>query len=452
MKTKIVLIKPEYPYGKSQIHFGISLYVVAQQLKAAEYEVNVIDMNLHPLNLKQEKIIHDADFIGLTVTGNPNIPKVLECIERFSSSNAKIMVGGQPIEKMESDLFQKVFGKDIIQIKNDLDLANILGIEISRLASPFEISIVEIFKEIPENDLRLYLKSEITLFISQGCHYNCKFCVAVKGVKEKFKDINAFKEELIFLAEKAKSFNYSKLEFYATNLDFFQNPKKVLEYLDIVAFVKEKTEIDIRIRCLACITSFLSAHQTIPNLKTRCKKSGLWSIGFGVDGTDLNVWKAQKKTQNNLEDLLECLKITKDYKIRLEILFIMGFDQDNFKSLWKNFKNVCTYLAKNNHAILRPYLAKQCVPGSGGWKSFDKKDIFSDNPKLFYNMDFAVAGSKFTHPNFWHRLISNTAYLSMCGLFYPFGKCATSPLMPYGKFEIWNKFARWWNKIMPFDL
>jgi hypothetical protein len=447
-KKTVLLIQPAYPYGKKQVFLGNSLLIIAVQLMQVGFKVDIVDMNL-----EDPGDITHYDFIGITVTGAPYIPVVADYLSRFNHSESMptILLGGQPIAHLENDLFESIFEKNVIQIKSDSDLVRVLGIEHVKLTSPFEVSLHEAFDLISDNQWKLYLKKEMTLFVSQGCHFHCAFCAAAKGMREQFRNIDLFKSDLTYLAKKAQTFGYKKLEFYATNLDFFQHPKKIVEYLKVIHSIKVEYGIDIRVRCLACMPSFLKAHAIIPNLKQICNDGGLWCIGFGVDGTDATVWKAQKKTQNNLEDVVTCLSVSKSYGIRAEILLVMGFPQDTYKSLWRNFTSACRLIYMYDHTVLRPYLAKEFVPGNDHWDSFPDKSLFIKNTKLFYNIDFCMAGSKFTHPHFGHRFVSNLVYLSICSIFTPINRCATYPLLPYSNSKIWNMFAKFWNYIMPFD-
>ncbi len=441
---KVLLIQPAYPYGKKQIYLGESLYIVAAQLMQCGFKVDVVDLNMSPLPSADH-----YDYAGITVTGAPYIPVAREIIKRFPA--IPVLVGGQPIAALEKEVFAEIFGSNAVQVKSDNDMAQALGIEPSKICSSYQTRVVHAYSLIPEDNLRKYLMHEGALFISQGCHFRCAFCAAAKGRVEQFKDLDYFHDDLLFLARKAQSFGIPKLEFYATNLDFFQNPAEICKYLEQSRLVQKRTGVEIKIRCLACLPSFLKADRLIPDLKKICKDGGLWCIGFGVDGTDPAVWKAQKKTQNNLEDVGTCLAVCESFGIQAEILLVMGFPQDTRLSLWRNFVSACKFVFKYKHTMLRPYLAKQFVPGNDNWKLFDNKKIFIQNPDLFYNIDFCMVGSKFTHPRFWHRFYSNAVYLAICWIFGPFGKCATYPLLPLTRNRVWNSFAMWWNKVTPFD-
>ncbi len=469
MKKIVFLQQLPYPYGKKQVYLGSTLPIIAEQIDQASFwkiEVKIEDLNFFYNKATSKEPLKESiscepgalDFLqnsgsfGISVIGSSYIPIAIRYAGILTDLGIPIMIGGQPIAKMSPELFRKLFKSPLVQqIRNGVDLADALGIE-NKIPDAGKVSLSNIYEEIDKETMKEYLSRESALYISQGCIYNCKFCGAEKNQPEIFKDLDLFTKDLRILANMAKDFGYKKLEFYASNLDFFQNPLVIVNYLQAIIDVKKEVEIDIRVRCLACMRTFLRADNMIPGLKYMLKDAGLWCIGFGVDGTDKTVWKAQNKNQNKEVDVLKCLNICKEYEITAEILLIMGFTQDTRKTLWKNFVNAFKYITKYKNVVLRPYLAKEIIPGNEEWnKRPDFQNKFVENPELFYNLDFCMIGSKLTHPRFWHRFFSNLTFLAICAIYTPFGKCCTSPLLPYGSSKLWNKFAKWWNKIVPFD-
>lgn len=131
----------------------------------------------------------------------------------------------------------------------------------------------------------------------------------------------------------------------------------------------------------------------------------------------------------------------------------MGFPEDNFRSLAKNYFYTIVR-ALEHGAISRPYLAKPFVPGNDGWNDTKYKERIEeilDNPDLFLNLDFATLGSETTHPNFKHRLISNILYTALILTLEPTKRNTTYPLIPRTKSRIWNTIAERVNKAIPFD-
>ncbi len=462
-QKRILVIHLKYPYGKSQIYMGGSTISVMARFKHMGYEVDYLDLNFDPTPGDDIGSFHkakNADIIAISVTGAPYVPSLIDLTWELShfGRGKQILLGGQVIERLDSAQFESLFGSkmfgNVKQIVTDADFAKALDCTVGELPNPYAISFVPAWESIGNERLKKYLSNEMTLVLSQGCHFQCAFCAASKAEREKFKMMDCFSTDLLFLTSKAKEFGLKELQFYATSLDFFQNPKIVAGYLEEVGRIQSETGIKIKIRCLCCASSFLHAAKVVGELrlKTLIQESGLWCIGFGVDGADADVWKAQKKRQNNLNEIKDCLDLATRMNIRSEILLVMGFPQDTLKTLAKCVINSVRYVSHWPNIMLRPYLAKELVPGNDGWKSGNPAvNTFISDPKKFYNLDFCAIGSKSTHPSFMHRMWSNLSYLTIIGIFTPLGKCCTSPLLPQGDAGLYGRFAKFFNRIVPMD-
>ena len=455
-QRRIAMIEMKYPYGKSQIYMGGSSVSTMARFLQMGYQVDHINLNTEQLDdpLIRDKI-ENADFYAVSVIGAPYIPNVISLARDLSKNQKPFLVGGQVIERLTAEQFQTLFtGTSAKQVVSNLDIALALNIPVNEIGDAYSISYIPALQNFGDVKLKAYLSNEMALVLSQGCHFQCAFCAASKAQREKFKVMNCFSEDLRFLARKAKDFNISEVQFYATSLDFFQNPKIVASYLEEVASIQEETGVKFKIRCLCCVSSFLNASKVLGEsyLKLLIERSGLWCLGFGVDGADPEVWKAQKKRQNNLNEIKDGLDLAKQMNVRSEILLVMGFPQDNFRTLAKCVINSIRYVSHWPNIMLRPYLAKEFVPGNDGWKSGKPAiDTFISDPKKFYNLDFCAIGSKSTHPRFWHRAWSNISYLTIIGLFTPLGKCVTSPLLPQGNTGLYGSIAKLFNRIVPMD-
>jgi hypothetical protein len=444
----IVLVDMRYPYGKKHIYMNGSLCAAAARLVAMGNKVTLLDFNIDdPRDPEILSQIRDADLVGITVTGSPHIPGAISFAKEFA--NQIVMVGGQTVAKLEREQFETLFqGTSAVQIASDVDLAKVLGCNPLEIPPVYKSSLIPVWMGVHPRRLRMYLQNEFSLFVSQGCAYQCDFCGAEKQQKEKFVDEDIFLANLTFLANEAKRGKIKKLEMYASSLDFFQNPEKVARHLDILARVRAETGIDIRVRCLSCMKSFLRAYDSIPDLPNLLKRAGLWCIGFGVDGTDEEVWRSQHKRQNDMHEVVRCLDICHRIGIRSELLMVMGFPQDTAKSLFQDVVSSVRFVRRWSTVVTRPYLAKAFIPGNKGWATEAAVQNVVANPRLFYNLDFCAIGSRLTHPRRIHRWMSNAAYLAMIALLTPTGHCTTSPLLPQGSM---GRLARMINRLMPFD-
>lgn len=455
-KKAITMIDLKYPYGKPKIYLSGSTIVASSRFLHLGYDVHNIDLNIDEWDDSLiQTMIKNSDFVGVSLIGAPYIPSAIELVKKLDSTHTPVLLGGQVVEKLSTEQFNSLFkNTNAKQIVNDADLVNVLGCTLGELKSPYSLIFSPVLENLGDERLKVYMSREMTMVLSQGCHFQCAFCAAAKSQRETFRSFEVFSGDMRFLAKKAKKFGLKKLEFYASSLDFFQTPNTIVRYLEELALIQKEYGVQFRIRGLSCMTSFLKTADYVgeDKLNILLKNSGVWCIGFGVDGSDQTVWKAQKKRQNSLSDIKDCLDMTQRMGVRAEILMVMGFPEDTKETLKKNIKDSFRYVYHWNHTILRPYLAKQYVPGNDGWKSGDKQiEAFMQNPQYFFNLDFCAIGSEVTHPNKKHRVWSNFCYLFIIGAFTSFGKCVTSPLLPQGNSGFYGWISKIINRIMPFD-
>ncbi|HRH23029.1 MAG TPA: hypothetical protein PK295_00140 [Candidatus Magasanikbacteria bacterium] len=452
---KIVLIEQRYPYGKDKVYLSGSIVSVAARLLIMGHEVQLVDLNIDRMHQTHvRKKLREADLIGVAVVGAPAIPGLLRLIPqiRAFAQDTLILVGGQVIERVTTDQFNRIFGtySAVTQIKDNYDLAQALDCKVLDLPPPEAVSYVPVWKQMGEERMVRYLEHESVLVISQGCHFRCDFCAASKQMKESFRSVEVFVNDLRHLTQIAQRARLKKLEFYASSLDFFQNPKIVARFLEVIEQMQLDSGIEIKIRCLSCLGSFLAAREEIPNFDDLLRRAGLWCIGFGIDGDEKD-WRSQKKRQNKQGDIVRCLEITRDLGITAEFLMVMGFPTQDGQKLRELVTNALQVVEEWPHVVLRPYLAKLAVPGNKGWKTrHDIVELIMSNPKLFYNLDFCALGSSLTHPDPEHRRLSNEAFLEICALATT-GKCATSALQPQGEEGEAGVRAAEFNRLQPFD-
>ncbi len=461
---KIALINLRYPYEKNHIYMSGSLVVTAARFLEAGFNVEFIDLNTFPVKKKLLEnpgffdSLKTCDYIGISVTGAPSLPDAINLCHtiHYFLPAIPILLGGQVIVGLSSTQFDTLFAgiRAFRVTRDEHNLHRVLGRE-HPLTSPYEIPHFPAYNRMNQELLRRYLSSEMTLVISQGCKFACAFCAAAKKQREVQVRFDTLRTDLYYLAGRALQFGLDHLEFYASSLDFFQNPQIVVGHLEVLAEVSQITGIRIQVRCLSCMSSFLNAFKVIENFGELLKKSGIWCIGFGVDGSDVSVWKYQKKFQNTDTGFTQCVQLCKKFGIRAEMLMVLGFPQDTFKTLLRAVWNCIGTSIRYSNVVARPYLAKKQVPGNDEWENTHDPhgvvDQLMKNPNLFYNLDFCVLGSPLTHPNFFHRFISNAAYLCIILFLTPFGKCTTSPLLPQGAGGIMGWIAKHINRMMPFD-
>jgi hypothetical protein len=446
---KITLLQPRYPFGKRQAYLPGGLMNLGSRLLQIGVEVQFFDLNDGDWN-EWSSALEESDLIGFTTIGPPYIPEIVGTIREMRQAGLEqtILVGGEGVSRLRPSDFQCWFsGLNVLQIRGDQDLATVCGMEVP---DAFETSMVPMLKRLSEGQLRKYLTTEFSLFMSQGCAFNCAFCAADKARKEKYRSCETLVDEVEFICQYLRRVGHSELRVYITNLDAFQNAGELEERLQIVRTVCDRYGITPHIRCLATSRCTFKACQADMGLAQRLRDCGLEIVGFGADGADEETWARQNKKHNSLSELQEACRMMEHVGITVELLMVIGFQDDCAGTLWRDLVFSLRQAVKGR--VIRPYLAKSQTP-SARWPEGDTLvGAFLEDTDLLARLDYAMIGSSQTHPKGWHRLMTNVVYLTIIALLTPFGKCPTSPLIPVPVSKgIGRTIATMINRFIPFD-
>jgi len=448
----IVLIQPRYPHGgKKQTYLPTGVLNLGSRLVQVGMKVDFIDLNRAGL-CDYIEVLNYSSVIGVTVLGPSYIPEVIRTIREMRQMGLSqlILVGGQGVSllKDESNFAAWFDGLGAVLVKNPADVASYCGIAQKVLPSEYQVSLVPMLEKLSNEELRAYLTTEFALFLSQGCKFNCAFCAAKKATREEYRTCESFEHEVRWICDYLKTIGHFEFRVYLSNLDGFQSSMELEKRLDIVKRVCEEYGITPRLRCLATSRCTFTACENDPELPHRLRECGLEVVGFGADGADEETWARQNKTHNSLSELQIVADSMERAGIAVELLMVIGFQDDSVRTLWRDFK--FSLLEAWKGRIIRPYLAKSQTP-AGRWPKDDPlvMAMVADS-NLLSRLDYAMVGSVQTHPNFLHRMMVNGVYLALIGLLAPFGKCPTRPLFP-----VPNGFGRsivyLINRLMPFD-
>lgn len=451
---RIAMVDLRYPYGWKKIYLSGSLFTVASRFWNAGCDVEILDFNIDNYHsARAKKVLTTADIIGVSVIGAPYIPAVIKFCKRMKAlvPDTPVLLGGQFMMAFTEEQFQTLFnGTNAILAKTDLDLVP-FGFPVGSMPEWYEVSLQPILERLGDERLKTYLLHEMPLVVSQGCKYNCSFCGAAKKRPEKFKDEGCFATDFEFMAKKAKEFGINELEFYATNLDFFQNPEQLAGRLRIVAEVREQVGISTKLRALACMSSFLESDAALPNLKELLDGAGFWCVGFGVDGPTEEIWKTLHKGQNVLEDVPKVLARTAEMGLTTEILMIMGDKNYDRRLLVKTVHFCYGLIIDYPHTLLRLHINK-VLTGSDDWKAHQQYvQKLLDRPRRFFNLDILSLATRVTHPDGKQRRQVNFAYFATMLPLRFFGRCISSSIMPQGERSLVGLLSQLANPFMPYD-
>jgi hypothetical protein len=452
---RVALFQPCYPHGKSQTYLPGGLMNLGSRLLMAGIETSFTDLNhvdIESQQVRQE--LDDANVIGFTVLGAPYIPGVAYDVGRLRAIGYRqpIFIGGEGVARLESIDFKTwLGGKGIVQIRNDKDLVNAIGTQVGMkpIPSAFETSMVPMLRRLSPNQLTRYLTQEFALFLSNGCIFGCKFCQAKKNSQEEYRTVQSLEDEVEFIAAHLRSVGHPSFTAYLTNLDLFQNPEQLAERLSVIHRICRQHGITPCLRGLATSKYTTLSCRQDHSLAYRLNYYGLKTVGFGADGADETTWRRENKRHNTLSELEMAVRMMKAAGISSELLMVLGLQDSQPREIFTSIRFSFRHALRG--IVVRPYLGKSRTPGGHWFENDPQVQLLQRDASLLSRLDYAMLGSRETHPRWQERWLANAAYLLIVGALSPFGLCPTSPLVPVPARGPLRTIAQSINRLMPFD-
>ncbi|MDG1949469.1 MAG: radical SAM protein, partial [bacterium] len=430
---------------------------MAARLMHAGVQVDLIDENVdNHLNIRRSRgLLEKADIIGIGVLGAPYIPEALYVAHklRCMGHEQPIHIGGPAIGNLTPQELETIFRGVDGQVIYDPHGTKLVC-PLLNVPDRFGVSMGPAIRALPEYMQEAYFTRPWCLFTSDGCHYNCRFCAAHKGVRERFRERRAFEDEthaLIDMTERYAGKN-PDYEIYLSSLDGCQNPMGMESLLRMLHVRTSSRDIKLKLRFLATAKSVVKAVKDDVRLLHRWRDYGITCIGLGVDGVDPLTWARENKRHNSHGTIDRAFALIRDAGIQEEALMVVGFPGDSARAMLASAATSLR-MARRGKSV-RPYLGKVIVPGTRGWQ--DNPDLareFLRNPMLFRELDYAGVGSQHSHPDTRQRHIANLVYLAtIFALKRTPAGCATNPLLRTASPGFARRLAAGaWNRRMPID-
>jgi 2-iminoacetate synthase ThiH len=437
-KTDLVQLPYLYALNRSSGTEGKTmptpLLTVAARLLKAGVALDFFDENIKPYQYQ------GAEVVLLNLHGSPYIPEIIAFQKKIlgeagaAGHSVKFVLGGEIASRLTKVQFEKLFGAHAVNGNHDELLAEALAIPRENLAPVEEVSLIPMYQQLPEEYLRHYLAHNISLYVSQGCKFSCKFCSARRTRRdpetgllvrqeEKYKQSALIAEELQYLIGRSKSFGNKKLICYLSNLDLFQTPAALGTFAaGVDAVKKQHPDFTLDIRGLGTIHSFLDTAENYPGVMEALIKAGLKRVAFGVDGITPDVWKKIGKTHNfsgfKEEELdskaKKAIRVAKELGITTELLMLFGHNGADTEASMAHATEFTREMLREYGAIPRSFVAKDIVPGTEAWydpKNSRTVDTLIEHPELFQALDYLAIASPLTHPDEEFRKLTNKYFL-----------------------------------------
>jgi hypothetical protein len=425
---RALFIQPRHSYarpeGEGHIHLSAPLITAVAQLHAAGVQVIYRDENFAG---HQEKI--DEDVVGMNVVGAPGILGAIKIIQRVRSG-AIVLLGGQFVDSLGDDfitLFSSL--RDDVTILNGnreavrREVFQIIG----EIPSKEHVSSIPVWEQFSDEQMKAYLSREISFYLSQGCQYACTFCQAAKNRTEQYRDLKMAIEDLTWLAQKAINLGIKEFGVYLSNLDLFQTPDQLQAFMESVAVWAQEHSFTFKLRGLATVKSFLGTDDSVIG---SCKKAGLVSVGFGVDGASFEAWRQTRKRHNmakkgegETDKCSAAIQRAAALGITPELLLVAGHKLGKIAASKRDLEASHAFakeMIELYGAVLRFHVVKDLLPGADEWRDRKKNgkriQELLEHPERFAALDYKALPSEISHPDPELRALVAEFCIAVCEL------------------------------------
>jgi len=408
------------------VYMPTSLLTIAARLLAVGVEVDLCDDNLAQCSL-------ECDVLGVNLVGAPYVGRALELRHRLKERGRKsrFVLGGQVVSGFAPNEIRELFGEDTLNGNDDERLASAVGVDVRAVPLPEMTSLIDAYELLSDEWMSLYLANEFSLFVSQGCKYQCTFCPAqrtkydnvtgkIQRVNESYRDSAIIEKDLRYLVERAQRLGFDRLRLYLSNLDLFQTPSRLREFMNLVRGVRTSSGGSIiAMRGLSTVASFLQVHRSQPGIIEEAVQAGLQRVGFGVDGATAQVWLATRKPQSGAMPAEAIAVARQKYGLTPETLMVFGHSGIDTDSSLAQAVEFTKAMWDEHGSLPRPHVAKTVVPGNDAWHDPAFRHVVRallDWPTGFQSLDFTALPSPLTHPERELRELTSKYYLEVCGM------------------------------------
>ena len=186
--------------------------------------------------------------------------------------------------------------------------------------------------------------SSIPVLTSRGCPFDCSFCsvTGMFGRKYRFRSTKNIIEELRLYDDRRNS-----IFFYDDN--FAADPRRTRELCE--AMVREKFKFKWTTQVRADVARD-------PELVRLMKRSGCHTLYIGFESVNPESLEGMKKNQT-VAEIAEAVKVLRRHRIHIHGMFVLGFDQDDWKTIRKTVR-----FAKKARLTSTQFLILTPLPGS----------------------------------------------------------------------------------------
>lgn len=373
---KVAITRPKYRTHLITPPLGIGY--LSSFLKNKGIECLIIDgLNKNLSNDEIVLLVGDCEVVGISVFSS-YFMEAIDLTKRLKKAGKIVVVGGPQASALPELTLQKT-GADYVVVGEGEEIFYklIRQLSLNKKATKKKRILFSTFNKqlsslpIPDWDQidpRLYQMAPHGGFVSsfpvapvittRGCPYDCKFCASPRlwGKMIRFRDPKEVVDEVEYLVRKK---GVKEIHFEDDN--FTLDKKHTVKICREI--IRRKLNIDW------CTPNGIRADKVDFELLKLMKRSGCYSVAFGIESGDENILKNISKHES-LEIIKKALYMSKKAGLLTQGFFIFGLPGETEDTIRKTID-----FAMNMPIDKAQFLMLDVIPGSELWEqlNFDKR-------------------------------------------------------------------------------
>jgi len=362
---KIIFIEPKAPNLHIFSQFPLprlGTLILGTMMKARGWDTEVYVEDFRKIDFED---IASADLVGIS-TITSTAPRAYAIADKVRTMNIPVLMGGPHVTYLAEEALEHadfvVRGEGerplmafIDAWERDKDYSQIPNLSYKksgRVVHNAMLSLPENLDWLPFPDFSLLRPnlerrnkmSSIPVLTSRGCPFDCSFCsvTGMFGKKYRFRSTENIIDEL-------RRYNSRKNFIFFYDDNFAANRERTKDLLR--AMIRER----FKFRWTTQVRADVARD---PELIRLMKKSKCHTLYIGFESLNPESLKDMKKNQT-VAEISEAVRILRQNRINIHGMFVLGFDQDDWKTVKRTVKfAIKSRLSSTQFLILTP------LPGS----------------------------------------------------------------------------------------
>ena len=362
---KIILIEPKAPNLHIFSQFTLprlGTLILGTLMKRRGWEVELFVEEIRKIDYD---LVKDADLAGIS-TITPTAPRAYAIADRIRDMGIPVILGGPHVTFLADEALdhadyvvrgegERPLAELVDALESGGDFSGIPNLSYRKdgravhnpeRPAPDDLDALPFpdFSLLKRDHPQIGRRTTVPVMTSRGCPFDCSFCsvTGMFGRKYRFRSTENVLAEL-------RRYDSPRNSIFFYDDNFAANRKHTKELLE--GMIRENFKFTWTTQVRADVAKDIELVELM-------KRAGCHTVYIGFESVNPDSLEAMNKKQT-VEDITEAVKVLQRHRIHIHGMFVIGFDQDD----WKSVKQTVRF-AKKSRLNSTQFLILTPLPGT----------------------------------------------------------------------------------------